>query len=66
MLNLSHLFSLKYYFLPEPPDPSDGRLRRKGKNKNDGVVPDYRKQIFSVIMQKDIFSKLSYFPSLVW
>ncbi|KAI6189731.1 Transmembrane protein 161A/B family-containing protein [Aphelenchoides bicaudatus] len=58
--------NLKYYFLPEPPDSNDGRFRRKGKNKNDGAVPDYRNQTFSMIMEKEIFTKLSYYSSLLW
>lgn len=60
------MFRLKYYFLPEPQEQTDSRFRRKGKNKNDGVAPDYRKQLFSMVAQKEIFSKLSYYHSLVW
>lgn len=57
---------LKYYFLTEPPDSNDGRLRRKGRNKSDPAPGDYHKELFSMIMQKEIFVKLSYYPSLLW
>ncbi|KAI6186776.1 Transmembrane protein 161A/B family-containing protein [Aphelenchoides besseyi] len=57
---------LTYYWLPEPSDSNDGRVRRRGKNRSDGFAHDYRQQLISLILDKVVVSRMSYYASLVW
>ncbi|KAI6236838.1 Transmembrane protein 161A/B family-containing protein [Aphelenchoides besseyi] len=57
---------LTYYWLPEPSESNDGRLRRRGKNRSDGFAHDYRQQLISFVLDKVVVSRMSYYASLVW
>ncbi|KAI6220652.1 Transmembrane protein 161A/B family-containing protein [Aphelenchoides fujianensis] len=57
---------LTYYWIPEPPDANDARVRRRGRNRGDAAAPDYRRQLITLVLDKTIVSRMSYYPSLVW
>lgn len=56
-------FRLQYFWVPEPPEPSDGR-RKKNQKHHEPV--DFKEKVLCLDMSSEIMKRLTFYTSLVW